>query len=702
MMRFSMAALVVAMMGISVAGAYGQAVEGGPAATKGTVAAVTVYRGQALVTRVVDLPVAAGLSEVVVSELPERLQPGSLFAESAEGVEVRSVSYRERAVEKDVRKEVQALDDEIKKIGDQITANIKQQAILSEQRMYLDKLANFIAPTSTVEMTKGVLDSKQLQGLTDYQFTQRKDISAQELALQMTNRDLREQQALKLRARGEITGTSSKLLREAVVLINQEKGGGKLRLKYLVDGANWMPSYNIRADAERKTATVEYQASIQQMSGEDWTGVKMTLSTASPSLVAAAPSLNPLTIALAARAAGPDVADVDYRTMKQGIVSQKKAAEDQRNSNNYNNNNDNSFARNGNGGLFNNNNNNNGNFSNSTPPPLVLNNTSGIVTGNTALTLNSSTAGTNLTVNGAGTLTLGNANALSTSGTLQLGGNNTYNGYTGVTKVTAGALSIANAGDEQLNDIAAAEQVLELVAKEGKKDETAKVNAGEGIVVTYDLKNVTSLPSRADRQLIQVKSMALKSEFYKVAVPVLTNYVYDEATLTNSADTVLLAGPVASYVGGQFMGNGEIPTVAVGQHFTVGFGIDASLRATRERTDKTESVQGGNKVVGYTYQITVENFGQAAANVRIMDRKPTAKDTEVKIAFIDAKDHPLSTDEDYQQFDLKKGMLRWDVAVPTQKNRVDAFSLTYKLNMEYDKNLAISAAQVMQMQQLTR
>jgi hypothetical protein len=581
---------------------------------------VTVYRGQALVTRVVDLPATAGLAEIVVSELPERLQPGSLFAESADGVEVRSVSYRERPVEKDVRADVQALDDEIRRISDLLTGNTKQQQVLAEQRQYLDKLASFVAPTATAEMTKGVLDAKQIQGLAEYQFAQRKSIAEQELALQKEARGYQESIALNQRKRNDITGSSTKLLREAVVFINQEKPGSKLRLRYLVNGATWMPSYNIRADAEKKNASVEYQASIQQMSGEDWANVKMTLSTATPSLVANAPMLNPLTISLAARVAGPDIVATGAPMVmaRQQLAEQQTKAVSERN------------ARG-----------------------------------------NSSLAG--LSPNAPG----------------DAGGNYSFGNKP--TTISNGTLQIVNSDDLVLNRLADQAQVLELVAKEGKKDETQRFNAGEGIVVTYELKNVTTLPSRNDRQLIQIKSMALKSEFYKVAVPVLTNYVYDEATLTNTGDT-LLAGPVASYVGGQFMGNGEIPTVAGGQHFTVGFGIDASLRATRERTDRTESVQGGNKVVKYTYKVTVENFGAAAANVRIMDRVPTAKETEVKIAFVDAKDQPLSLDKDYLEFDRKKGMLRWDVSVPTQKNRIDAFTMEYKMEMEYDKNLAISSA----------
>lgn len=402
-----------------------------------------------------------------------------------------------------------------------------------------------------------------------------------------------------------------------------------------MDSATWSPSYNIRADAERKSATVEYQASIQQMSGEDWGDVQMTLSTATPSLVAAAPQLNPLQIVLSMRgsadvAAGESVGGkLDYKAAKQELLYQRQQAEGQRN------------AQFNGGNTF---------------------------SGNTSIS--------------SGTLTLNNMAA----------GQQNF---------------VSNAGnrdnDKDLNKVADQLQVLELLAKDTRKDEEdRRVNGHEGIVVTYALKTRTSLPSRADRQLIQIQSVPVKSQFYKVAIPVLTNYVYDEASLTNTSTVVLLAGPISSYVGGQFVGNGDISTVAVGQNFTVGFGIDSSLRATRERLDKAETIQGGNKVVDYSYRLAIENFGTQVADVRVMDRLPTAKDSEVKVTLVDEDKSNLSKDKDYQLFDRKKGILRWDVQVPAQKNGSEAFSFTYKMNMAYDKNLGISASAGVRIQDMER
>ena len=45
----------------------------------------------------------------------------------------------------------------------------------------------------------------------------------------------------------------------------------------------------------------------------------------------------------------------------------------------------------------------------------------------------------------------------------------------------------------------------------------------------------------------------------------------------NSSKMVLLAGPVSTYIDGQFVGHGDVPTVSIGESFTVGLGIDSSF-----------------------------------------------------------------------------------------------------------------------------
>src|SRR5262245_7748498 len=142
----------IAIIGCSLIANVGSALAAPPAApaansieTHGNIEAVTVYRGQALVTRLVDIPGPAGLHELVVTDLPEQVLPGSLYAESADGVEVRSVLYRQRPVTQDVREEVRALDAQIRDMTDKIAANLQRASLLVERKALLDKLEAFTA-----------------------------------------------------------------------------------------------------------------------------------------------------------------------------------------------------------------------------------------------------------------------------------------------------------------------------------------------------------------------------------------------------------------------------------------------------------------------------------------------------------------------------------------------------------------------------
>ena len=245
--------------------------------------------------------------------------------------------------------------------------------------------------------------------------------------------------------------------------------------------------------------------------------------------------------------------------------------------------------------------------------------------------------------------------------------------------------------DNDLNDIAGELQLLDLVAKGKiqKKTDKGRTVSDESVSVNYDLTGRTSLPSRASEQLIQIASLPVKGEFYKTAIPLLTNYVYEEASLTNEGKFVLLAGPASTYIAKQFVGRGEVPTVAIGESFTVGFGIDASLRAEREMLEKSDKIQGGNRILDFTYRLQIENFGSEPASVRIFDRLPTSKEKEINVTLAPMT-QKISEDPMYEKNEHKKGILRWDVSVPAQSIGAKAYALQYQFTMEYDKQMGIA------------
>ena len=508
--------------------------------------------------------------------------------------------------------DVRKLDGQIRDTQDSQAANTRAQLLDQERRSFLDKLEEFSAPTANMELTKGVLNAETLKTLTLFIFDQRQSLATDELKLSKESRDLGDQLAVLQHQRDDLTAGANKLVREAVVFANFTKPS-TLRVKYLVSGANWVPSYVARAadGIAARPVTVQYDASIQQMTGEDWTDVSMTLSTATPSMVATAPQLIPLDITLAMADASnvggvaADDRDKDYHEARDSLDAQRQKLEQDRNSNK-------SAPR------------------AATSPDFAAND-----------------------------------------------------------KMDTAAQ--ANA-DTELNGVAGKLQVLELVSKTADLSRPSLGNS-EGVSVTYQLPARTSLPSRADQQSIQIATLAMTGDFYRLAMPVLTSYVYSQATVTNQTKFVLLAGSVASYYNDQFVGASALPTVSVGEQFTLGFGIDSSLRATRQLVDKTDTLQGGTRVMNFNYRLAVENFGSAAATVRLVDRLPNSKNNDVKvtigIASKPANDQPIGP----AAADAAKhqaGIQNWTLDVPAQSLGDKAATIDYQYKLEFDKQLSIA------------
>lgn len=585
--------------------------------TNGTIDSVTVYRGQALVTRTVKLDKAM-TGEVIVSNLPDQVLPESIYAESRDGVEIRSVRFRERPVAEDIRAEVRELDDLIKSVDDKLASVKANMELVESESRYLERLENFTADTANKEIAKGVLNAETLEKMTDFQFEKRQVLSDRRLDLTRQAQTLNEQRHLLQRKREQLTAGTAKTVREAIVYIVAPVAGKELQLRYLVNNATWSPSYSVRTTANRQQIDISYNASIHQRTGEDWNGIAMTLSTATPALIGRAPTLLPLKVSLTRPVPSPQNAPAatSQPVMKRKAELKQQLAQLE-------------MER-----------------SNSIPQQAPQN---------------------------AAPYMIGDAFGTSPNYTLD------YRDHHDL--------------DVQQNRIANELFRLELDSSDvslAKDKRSPQQRGDEGVSVSYRLNGRISLPSRDDQQLLQIAMFPMKGSFYNLAIPLLTDYVYQEATVVNDSKQVLLEGPVEAYVDGQFVGRGEIPTVSAGETFTLGFGVDSSLRASRELVEKAEVTQGGNRVVTLQYQILLENFGANAIPVRVVDRLPiTQQENSIKVTLLTA--NPPATDEKQNgKREKDKGMLRWDVDVPANSVGDKAVAVDYSINIEFDRQMSLT------------
>lgn len=266
-----------------------------PAPSK--VVAVTVYANTALVTREVTVPEAAGLTEVVVSPLPPYTLQSSLYAEGNDNLRVLSVRYRTRAIAEDTREEVRKLEAEIK--GLQLKAQEHESAIKAgaENMKLLDKLEGFTAKSLEHLTDKGQLDPEKVITLAKFVQDDRAKRAKDQLAIKQQLDAVQEKIAFTQRLLGERSNGTVRTERDAVILLDKKVGAGTVKLNYLVSNAAWHPQYKFRATGKDKDpVTVEYQAAIDQRTGEDWVNALITLSTAQPLLNAAPPDLKALSV----------------------------------------------------------------------------------------------------------------------------------------------------------------------------------------------------------------------------------------------------------------------------------------------------------------------------------------------------------------------------------------------------------------------
>ncbi|NIP25485.1 MAG: mucoidy inhibitor MuiA family protein [Phycisphaerae bacterium] len=269
--------------------------------TTGTISKVTVYRGQALVTRTLDVDLPAGTSELIVTNLPAKIVPESLYAQASGDIKVLSVRFRERAVREDTREEVKKLDAQIEEAKRKLKHATKERENATDLWNKFKDLWKMAIDGANVDLNRSVMQSEQIESYTKYLESKSLEWNQKILELQDTEADLTKELELLTRKRKELDAGHSRTEREAVVFVSSKTGNlATIELSYLVNGANWNPQYNLRANPKESDVLIEYNAVVNQTSGEDWDGIALSLSTAEPTMVSAPPVLDPMLVSLSA------------------------------------------------------------------------------------------------------------------------------------------------------------------------------------------------------------------------------------------------------------------------------------------------------------------------------------------------------------------------------------------------------------------
>jgi hypothetical protein len=590
-----------------------------------------------------------------------------------------------------MRQEVRAKEEMIKKL--EVDAQRLQKLIAVEQEdlSYIKSLGSFTGTALTSLTEKGRLDSEAIVTLSRFLMENRGAKARTETELRVQLQSNFEAAEFARRQLAELSSGTSRVERDAVIVVNKtRREAGKVRLGYLVAAANWWPQYRLRDGIADAPVRLEYLAAVVQQTGESWPGVRVTLSTARPSLDAAPPELLPLKMAVAGVVDSGPIDAHDNKSQK--ILEKLNECVSM-------------------------------SFNEETPLEDVLkyikqattsSNYSGIPIYVDPIGLQEAEKSMTSTVRNI------NLDGVPLKVTLKLLLNQldlTYTVKNGLLTITSNESAEREAQDDEpargaltagmgggmgrgselateqlqassgarLNHDAATDQADELrvADRQGVPSSLAEKDSPS---VTFPIMGRLDIPSRRDPQLLEVARVDLPAECYAKAVPVLTPRVYRLAKLTNKSDFVLLAGEATVYVSGDFVGRMRLPLVAAGEPFIAGFGVDPQLQVSRRLVRKSRSVQGGNQIFEYEFRIGLRNYRSSAVKLQLWDRLPKPQGEAVAVNLVKTSAE-LSNDPAYQRTARTDNLLRWDIDVPKETIGDKTMYLTYEFRLEYARDL---------------
>jgi uncharacterized protein (TIGR02231 family) len=207
--------------------------------TTGIISKVTVYRGQALVTRTISIDLPPGTSELIVEDLPVRIVPESIYAQTSDNIRVLSVRYREKAVREDTREEVQQLDNQIEGVKYELKCADRSYRHFEHYGKMFEELKGFTVTAAKSDLNRGLLTFEPIEKLTalieekSFEYHERKSKLEDEIARLKKDVELLE------RKRKELMAGHSRTEREAVLFISKEgEEKAAIELSYLVNNAN--------------------------------------------------------------------------------------------------------------------------------------------------------------------------------------------------------------------------------------------------------------------------------------------------------------------------------------------------------------------------------------------------------------------------------------------------------------------------------
>jgi uncharacterized protein (TIGR02231 family) len=258
------------------------------------ISAVTVYARHALVKRTAELTLPAGEHHLVLGLLPANTRRESIQAGGRGAFSLRDINVIDVRREKSGDERGQAMIAALEQLN--ITLQDLQDELerFEEEKDYLEKVAEKFLEKREKEGVAVELGPDNWLRIIQSLRQKRAEMDQERRATERRKVKLEQEKAKTEQELRNLRGEQQEEFPRLELTIDIKSAGRiELELTYLVEGAGWGPQYELQVASKERSMTMIYQAQVWQNTGEDWSGVRLSLSTANPDRTSKHPDLSP-------------------------------------------------------------------------------------------------------------------------------------------------------------------------------------------------------------------------------------------------------------------------------------------------------------------------------------------------------------------------------------------------------------------------
>ena len=644
---------------------------------------VVVYGDRAVVHRTTTKKLSSGIHTLRLPNLPSTIDQSSIRIDiqnaSLLKMDTRLVDTAEYSID-----EVNDLIAKMKSLDQEIERFIIRRKTLENERKILQNAVP--ASQKKKEYDDNIVQYNLQLWRQNWTFIGdkidevNKELQQVDISLEDKRMKLKRLQA---EARPLLNHNTSKTSHEVVIVVELSRTSTvDLNLSYTVNGAGWVPTYDVHYNSETDQTRIESAALVLQNSGENWSNVKLELATSNRSVYQSLPNLLTWTLGEQneyipeARPANsrPNIplyppltaklSKADFDKMSERDLYETKRKELQHLS---------SFLQ----------------------QRMTSVATNDIIVNNMLKEKEEIRVAEETVSNGFLFQMLG-TNGQTDGGALSSNLSEPNVAYSAATEVDFSMDSALGEGamvarsapprhgkkrsgrslpPESATQVANTPLALEasnVYAPVRYYNNTFNISEAQGLNLLWEAPGTFTIPSDGQRHKVPLQSASFDATSFYETTPSLEEIAYLKGTVQNTSDLPILQGNANIFLNGHYTVQSHLKTTKAGGLLELPLGADENIRIKRNITplQRKEGMLKQQDITDYAVTIEVGNYKQKDISIRIVDQIPITQMDEISIEFLEAS-------HDYQQQKNHQGILYWDLEIPA--GETETIELKYSI-----------------------